>query len=352
MKKIIILIVMFLLTGCYNYNELNDLGIIFAIYVDYQEGDYIVELEVLDVNKDSKDASYTVKETGKTFTGSLNDVYRTLELKPYYTHLYALIVSDNIAKDKLQNMYDYLLRDSSIRNDFYIFLYKGDKDILDYKTNCQTSVGEYLNNLIEINDKHFGKYYTCNFREVIHSYLNNQTYVIGEVLYNDDLVLENNYIVENNKLKTELDSNSMLLKNILTEKIKTFQFNYKNGYEVYNYKISPEIDEKSIAFKLKCDIKLLNIIDENISKISSVEVLENELNDYLKKYLLEILNYSLTVDTDIYNLNYMFYIKFPKKVSKDLWKSLNYKITVESTINEKGLTFNSIGADKVENKTH
>ena len=41
---------MFLLTGCYNYNELNDLGIIFAIYVDYQEGDYIVELELSILN--------------------------------------------------------------------------------------------------------------------------------------------------------------------------------------------------------------------------------------------------------------------------------------------------------------
>ena len=55
MKKIILIIALFLLTGCYDYKEINNLGIISAIGIDYQDDEYNVTLEVLNdqADKDS-----------------------------------------------------------------------------------------------------------------------------------------------------------------------------------------------------------------------------------------------------------------------------------------------------------
>ena len=47
MKKIILIISLFMLTGCYDYQEINDLAIISAIGVDYKDDEYIITLEVL-----------------------------------------------------------------------------------------------------------------------------------------------------------------------------------------------------------------------------------------------------------------------------------------------------------------
>ena len=62
MKKIILIIFLFLLTGCYDYKEINNLGIVSAIGIDFKDDEYIITLEVLNdqINKQSeKVKSYT-----------------------------------------------------------------------------------------------------------------------------------------------------------------------------------------------------------------------------------------------------------------------------------------------------
>ena len=56
MKKILIIILTLLLcTGCFDYKEINDLAIINAIGVDYENDEYVITLEILNdqIDKDS-----------------------------------------------------------------------------------------------------------------------------------------------------------------------------------------------------------------------------------------------------------------------------------------------------------
>ena len=64
MKKILIIILTLLLcTGCYDYKEINDLAIISAIGVDYENDEYVITLEILNdqIDKDSSKITSYIK---------------------------------------------------------------------------------------------------------------------------------------------------------------------------------------------------------------------------------------------------------------------------------------------------
>ena len=75
MKKIIILLIFsFFLTGCFDYQELNDRAIIVGLGVDYQNDEYVVNFEVLNSQKNSSEKSggpnksYLIEGKDKTFS--------------------------------------------------------------------------------------------------------------------------------------------------------------------------------------------------------------------------------------------------------------------------------------------
>ena len=55
MKKIFfILIIPFILGGCYDYNQLNDLAIISGIGIDYENDEFKVTFEVISTKKEGE----------------------------------------------------------------------------------------------------------------------------------------------------------------------------------------------------------------------------------------------------------------------------------------------------------
>ena len=46
MKKIILLFILLLLTGCKDYTEINDLGIISGMIIDYKDNKYEITTEI------------------------------------------------------------------------------------------------------------------------------------------------------------------------------------------------------------------------------------------------------------------------------------------------------------------
>ena len=47
MKKIILILFLLLLSGCYNYQELNEIAIVSAIGIDKENSNYIVTLQII-----------------------------------------------------------------------------------------------------------------------------------------------------------------------------------------------------------------------------------------------------------------------------------------------------------------
>ena len=61
MKKLIILISIFLLTGCYDYIEIDDLAIISGIVLDYQNDKYNLTSQIIENDKETKIKTITTE---------------------------------------------------------------------------------------------------------------------------------------------------------------------------------------------------------------------------------------------------------------------------------------------------
>jgi spore germination protein KC len=134
MKKIkicLLLFVAFLLTGCGNYRELNDLAITTGIAFDIKEDQYIVSYMIANSNKvetDSKgsETKSTIYEgRGNTISSAYIDLNSKNPKIPYISHLEVVIISEDLAKQGMLEALDFLMRNPESRKEFYIVLSKG-----------------------------------------------------------------------------------------------------------------------------------------------------------------------------------------------------------------------------------
>ena len=99
MKKIILIIILLLLCGC-DYKELNSLGIVTMITIDYKDNSYITNVELLNINKNSNNKSIIVKGKGKTLKEALDNAEDYSEYIFSYSHLYTIIISESLLSNK------------------------------------------------------------------------------------------------------------------------------------------------------------------------------------------------------------------------------------------------------------
>ena len=101
MKKILLIISLLLLSGCYNYRELNDLAIVSAIAIDYNNSNNNFEVSIQVVNpKKQQDTSSAnepdfiiYKAEEKTLQQAFRNIVDTSPNRIYGSHLEILIIS-------------------------------------------------------------------------------------------------------------------------------------------------------------------------------------------------------------------------------------------------------------------
>ena len=159
MKKLLLLLIIPLfLTGCYDYQELNNRAIIAGVAIDYEEDAFHIDLEILNNKKSSNQEeesskTYYVKGSGPTLDKAFQDCHSRLSKEPYYSHLKILILGEEVAKEKLSEVLDYMIRDAAIRNIFLPVLAKGSKasEILETTTTENPIVSTSIQSMIENN---------------------------------------------------------------------------------------------------------------------------------------------------------------------------------------------------------
>lgn len=345
MKKILIVIgAILLLTGCYDYHELNDLEIVSSLIIDYKEDKYVVNIEVLETGDAADTGSFFLEGEGVTLEEAMNNIYRDSALTPFYTHMKSLIISKRVAEAGIDDFFDYLLRDTQFRKDIYIFVTNDVDKILDYETEPKESLGEIARMTAQKNMEQNGRYRTSTFREVIFNYLRDNYYILGNLEVDDGKIyLDDSYLFIDNKLGFTIDPDAALFENILLNINKKFHIYGDYYFEIHGYQASVEVKKDKLVLKIKGHARLLDSTGSSSLSDEELKKLQSDLNDTIRKSGLEIIDYAKRLDHDMFNFNYDYYLHYPNLVMEDTWKNIDYEVESALTISEKGLLLNSLG---------
>lgn len=349
MKKILLIIMVFLLSGCYDYNELTDLAIVSSMIIDYKDNKYVVDIEVLETKQNAPKTSFFLEAKGNSFEEALTNIYAKTPKHIYFNHIFAVILSKSIAEDKLEKIYDYFTIDNDVRKDS-VFVLSDDIDkLLQFETEDKLSIGETIKEVYKYSEKENGNFRTANFREILNCYLNKKNYLLSSIKIDKNvLALSDVYLISDNKLTIKLDSKYVLFANLIDNLVNCFTISLNNDtFEIYDYKMKINILHDEIGFILNADARLFGNSNSSNGNKDAVIKIESDISYYLKNYIKDALKYSIDIQKDVYNIDYRYYQHFKNDYYEDIFNDLKYKIEIKTTFNEKGLLLNQIGDGEV-----
>lgn len=372
-KKILLLLIIFTLTGCYDHKELNEIAILTATEINKQNNEYIIKAQV--VNPQSKDtvnvqAPFIIYEgKGKT----IQEAYRQIKLQSsrflYPNHLQIIVIDEDLAKEDISQIVDFYLRVPHVRTEFSVIIGK-ENDILSITTPIDDISATSIVETMETNNKYLGSTNLVTFNEFANMNMNKNLEVIlpsiESVNYNKEsqttententeiksmYKLSNLAVFKDSKLLGYLTEDESITYNVLKNKVKTTLLTYECEKEKYITveitKMKSDISTKNKEINIK--LKMSGNINEKMCNISlkeekNIHKLEKELETYLKNEINKnITNIRNKYNSDIfgfldliYKTDYKTYKEIKDTWYKDTYKNLKINLSLSIDIIGKG----------------
>lgn len=122
---LIILACCSVLTGCWNYKEIEQLAIVAGAAVDKNEdGSVHLTVEIVDIGSDGSTTYKPVylESDGATFFEAVRRTIAMEGKRMYWSHAKVVIVSEDIAKGDINKYLDFLFRDPEAREDIWLLV--------------------------------------------------------------------------------------------------------------------------------------------------------------------------------------------------------------------------------------
>ncbi len=118
------------LSGCWNYREISDMGIVAgaAIDKDPHTGKYLVTVEVVNPSQQQQETQISsgyFEMEGDTMFGAVRNLIELTGRKLYWGHAKLMIISEEIAKTDMLSVLDFLTRDAEVRNEVWLVIAHG-----------------------------------------------------------------------------------------------------------------------------------------------------------------------------------------------------------------------------------
>ncbi|MDF2685033.1 MAG: Ger(x)C family spore germination protein [Clostridia bacterium] len=133
-KKLIIIFIIniniFILFGCWNYTEIDDQIIVTGIAVDkgMNGKKYHLTVEIIDTSEGENNSgikTVSAEADGNTLFSALRNMIAITSKKLYIGHCRVIVLSEEVAKEGLQQLIDFAIRDHEIRKNIDIIITKG-----------------------------------------------------------------------------------------------------------------------------------------------------------------------------------------------------------------------------------
>lgn len=373
-KKMLILFLILLLTGCYDKKELNEIAIMSATEINKIDNEFIVNVQV--VNPQSPDKTTNVQAPFIMYQGkgrTIHEAYRNIKKQSsrflYPNHMEILIINEKLAKEDINQIIDFFLRIPDIRTEFNVLIGKND-NILNITSPIDDISATSILNTMKTNNKYLGVTNLITFNEFANMSINKNLEIIlpsikitettdksdttkntESTTINSLYELDTLAIFKENKLTGYLTKQESIVYNIVKNKTKIVLINFeceKNKYiTVEATDIKSEIDIKNneinISMKMSGNINE-NMCNMNLTKEKNIQKLQKDLEEYIKEITNEnINNIRKEYNTDIfgfldiiYKNNYKMYKKVKDHWYKDTYQNIKINIKPEIKLIGKG----------------
>ncbi|NEU30954.1 Ger(x)C family spore germination protein [bacterium LRH843] len=174
---IIGMLVLFTCTGCWDYRELDELAIIGAVGLDKnEEGEgYHVSLQIVNPKEVTAkatgyDTPVTVYEaTEETIHKSFRKITEQMPRQAYSAHLRMVVIGEELAKDGIADVLDFLSRDHEMRSDFYFAVAKGlsANEAIGVLTSLENVPANKIFHSLEVSERIWGSTIKTNINDLM-----------------------------------------------------------------------------------------------------------------------------------------------------------------------------------------
>lgn len=392
MRKIIILLIpIFFLTGCYDYRELSDLAIITAVSIDKVDDNLEVTIQVVNPKKEQDTTStnepdfVTYTSYAKTVQEALRKVVNDSPAKLYASHMELLVISEEVAKNYLNEILDFFSRDLEPRSEINIFIAKNanPKDELSVITPLINLPSTKILSSLKSNVEYLGTSQDITLNYVVDNYLNPYKELTlpilelkgdvneGEKKDNTSnveteasLVLSNIGIFKDNKFITYLSEKESQGINFILNNINSTIIKYEcesNKYLVSeilksNTSLKANLEKNIVEINLEGDATISEITcNVDIKNVNTVKNIKENIDSTIENIVEETFyNIRDKYNTDVFNFRDLYYktdFKYFKENYKDNWYNETFlKLEIEVNANyklyEKGSTLGGINYEQ------
>lgn len=391
MKRIKFLILLLpLLSGCYNYRELNELGITTAVSIDHKDNNFYVIAEVINPIKqqDASSSNNSPFVNYNSSSSSLQDAFRKVVLESprqlYAAQLEIIVLSEEVVNNHLEEVLEYFARDPESRTEIKIIVAKTEDSTkaITLQTLLTSLSSSNIINSLDLQSKVLGMSYPVTLNELLNMYIDPYlevvlpsmtlygNYEIGDEKENITtsspkaiVKIDGSTITKDNKILGYLDLEESKILNLINGKLKEtiIKMNYYDGYIIFEpnrIKVSRELDIKNNIIKINISgYSKTKEIQSNIDlkDPKEVEKLNKALNMELEKKITDTFNsIREKYGTDVFGFQELYYrtnYKYFKENCTNWYENIYPKIKLEVKANvrlyEKG---NTLGGLRYERK--
>ena len=361
MKRVIIIFtIVFLLSGCYNYKELNKLAIVSSVSIDKSNNEYLVGAQVINIKnkEDTSSSNVTVYEAkGKTIEEALRKMTMKSDKKLYGGHLNKLVISEDVAKDSIINIIDLFQRLPEIKDEFTITISKDIEanKVIKMITSSESIPADYVKNTIDSSDLQSALTYSSKLDEFVSYYLKDYIDPVISVIrvknYNDNstktsnkettysnskIVLDNIAITHNGKFEKYLNDNETIGYNFIKDNINQMIIPIKCGknyssISILSSKTKNKVIKKGNYYVITFNIKSNATINEynckkDLDNEKTINFLERESERKIKKYINDALD--VKSKSEFLGLKRIIYLNYPQYKDEDYKIKTNIKVNI------------------------
>ena len=363
---VFIILLPLLLTGCFNYKDINRVTFSTSIIFDVDELERtIIYLDCIKPYRSTNDSSdkgrrIIYKGVGKTVSEALGNINMISGYKLNYSQTRAYIFTERAAQKGINKFLDLINNNSQFQMKPSAFVYYGEvEDLLQTTSSDEEYLGLFLNELVQ-NDKDDPKFVKSNINYYLsNTLMGNRTLMLASIDLKKDALdkkveIKGGSIFKDNKLVESMPQEDTIAYNLIMRNLRAGDLELPNpqsneGFitlQIIESNIKDNLIYKDGKFELVKDLE----VDVSLSESQGKFIVDNELLNYITKnaevflneYTKYIFNKYKEKDLDLFHVERMIEVYYPNSGLSDPLKFTEIEVNSKVNIKGTGVSRNSL----------